>query len=181
MANDLEAEQTILQHLTVSDIVYNQMPFAIGSTLFGNNPDVGDSAAQVPANDVAGTIIGGFVGNGQRRAFPPEEGHQIGHPAMVDIRIRALQSPLLRIEAEICFHIKMYLFLQVDAEFPIGANDHVRAHAFVGRHIAIGIAYLKISGIILHLLMRQRQGGVGQTAVEILLRHSHNLDAETQQ
>ena len=100
---------------------------------------------------------------------------------MVDIRVRTLQTPFVRIEAEICFHIKMHIFLQVDAEFTVGTNDHVRAHAFVGRHVAIGIANLKISGIVLHLLMRQRQGGVGQTAEEILLRQSHNLNAETQQ
>ena len=65
MANDFEAEQAIFQHLTVPNIVYDQVSFAIGSALFGNNPDVGDSATQVPANDIAGTIIGGLVGNGQ--------------------------------------------------------------------------------------------------------------------
>ncbi len=181
VANDFETEKAVLQHLAIPDIVYDQMPLAIGSALLGNNPDMGDSAPQVPANDVAGPIIGGLVGKGQCGAFPSEKGHQIGYPAMVDVRIRALQSPFLRIEAEICFHIKMHLFLQVDAEFPVGANDHVRAHAFVGRHVAIGIAYLKIGGIVLHLLMRQRQGGVGQTAVEILLRQSHNRDTKAQQ
>ena len=65
VADDLETEKTVFQHLTVPNIVYDQVSFAIGSALFGNNPDVGDSAAQVPANDIAGTIIGGLVGNGQ--------------------------------------------------------------------------------------------------------------------
>ena len=65
MATDFEAEKAIFQFLTVPDIMYDQMPFAIGSALFGNNPDMGDSAAQVPAYNVAGTIIGGLVGNGQ--------------------------------------------------------------------------------------------------------------------
>ena len=65
VANDFEAEQAILQHLTVPDIVYDQMPLAIRSVLFGNNPDMGDSASHVPANDVARPIIGGLVGNRQ--------------------------------------------------------------------------------------------------------------------
>ena len=65
MADDLETEKTVFQHLAIPDIVYDQMPFAIGSTLFGHYSDMGDAAAQVPTYDVAGMIVGGLVGNGQ--------------------------------------------------------------------------------------------------------------------
>ena len=89
---------------------------------------------------------------------------------MIDIRIGMFHSPKARILPEIRFHIFMYFFLQINAEFTVSANHDIGTYASAGRHISIRIVDPHISRIINHTFLRKQKRCIGE-----LLSESHLL------
>ncbi len=57
MPDDFKIKQTILHHLSASDIVHNQVSFAITRFSVNHNTNMGYSPAQIPAYNISGLIV----------------------------------------------------------------------------------------------------------------------------
>ena len=90
MTDDLEGEEAVFQYLPRSDIMDDQVPFSIPCCLFGHNANVSDAATQVPAYNISRLIVFRLVCDFQGGAFSGEKGHQVGHPAVVNVRVSVL-------------------------------------------------------------------------------------------
>ena len=91
-----------------------------------------DHISPLPQVGVAGMV------KRQALAMPLKETHLIGHAAVVDIGVRTLQTPELRIFAEMSLHILMDQNLQVDAGVTISPYHHIGAGPAIRGYIAPG-------------------------------------------
>ena len=139
---------------------------SIGRPPVREDADVGGATAQVPAHDVAGPVVRGVPGQGQGLPMPAEEGHQVRHPPVVDVRVRSGKAPIGRVRAEVALHVLVDPLLQVDPQLPVGPHHHIGADPFAGRHIAVGVVEREVRGVVLDVLQGEREGGIGERAVE---------------
>lgn len=74
-----------------------------------------------------------------------------------DMRHPVIEHPCHNISRPIIrFHIFMYFFLQINAEFTVSANHDIGTHASAGWHISIRIVDPHISRIINHTFLRKQ-------------------------
>jgi hypothetical protein len=83
-----------------------------------------------------------------------EEGLQIRHPAMIYILVGFVQppDPFGGVGRKIVGHILMHQYLQICSQNTIGSNHHIRTHADMFRHIAMGIWDYIIRSVVTHIL-----------------------------
>ena len=67
---------------------------------------------------------------------------------MIDVRIRAVQSPAGWISREMLLHVFVNIFLQIDRRLAKRAHDHIRANAGFNRHVTVWIFDLLIRRIV---------------------------------
>jgi hypothetical protein len=61
--------------------------------------------------------------------MPIEKPHEVRHPSVVNVSVCMIQSPVIRILAEIGSHIFMHLLLKINAKFPVSTNYNISAYA----------------------------------------------------
>ena len=169
MTDDGVAEQHILRHLPAANVVHNEVTTAVGGGPTHYDADVCAPAAQLPADDVAGLVVGRSAGDGHHPTLAPEKGHQVGHPPVIDVGVGAGQPPDGGVAIEVGPHILVYPLLQIDAQLAIGPDDHIRTHASPGGYIPHRIGDRKIRRIVEDLLLSKGKGGIGQADEKGLL------------
>lgn len=95
---------------------------------------------------------------------------------MIDIGVGRFQTPYFRIHPEIPFHVVVHFALQVDTEFPVRTDHDIGANAFAFRNIAVRIRDRKIRCIVIDFVFGQRERGIRQPVVEILLRNDRQQE-----
>ena len=72
---------------------------------------------------------------------------------MVDIAIGGCETPVFWIFGEVGFHVFVYLFLKVDAEFSVCADYDIGADTFVCGEISVGVGYPEVGGVVFYSLL----------------------------
>jgi len=140
MTRYFPVEQPVFFRNAAPDIVDDQVSFGPVIPFVRDETDMGHAfAVEVPCNDIARLIITTVGRDRHSFAFAGEKRLQIGNTAMVDIRVRMVETPFLRIRREVRRHILVDLFLKVDAGLSKGSDNYVRASTGIGRHVAAGI------------------------------------------
>src|SRR5215469_5055436 len=95
-------------------------------------------------------VIAGERCDGKGFPVTTKENDEIGHPAMIDVRIGVTHNPapLSRIGGEVTLHVFVDFFLEIDADAAVRANDLVGTNTCVGGHIAAGVSDANISRIV---------------------------------
>src|SRR5690606_28323487 len=122
-------QQVLLAHAT-ADVVQHQR-IAGPALPVAEDADMQQAAAEIPGHDVAGAIA--VVAGGPALALEP--GHEIGHPAVIDVAVRPAQAPALRVTSEVGAHVLVDRALQIQPLPAQGADHHVGADA--GRDIDV--------------------------------------------
>src|SRR5208282_764993 len=87
MARNFPVEEDIFHCGACADVVHDHVPSTARRFLIDYNSNMGNAAAEVPCNEVAGRIICGTGRDWQCLALAAEENHQIRDAAMVDVWI----------------------------------------------------------------------------------------------
>ena len=139
---------------------------ASGLRRFGahHNADVRHVSAQVPGDQVAGKIRFAPRRDRQRLSLAGEKSHQVRHAAVIDVGVGARQepSPLIWIRGEIPEHVFVDLFLQVDANGAVRADDFIGADARAGWNISVRIGNTDVGGIVTNGVVRSLRCGLNQ-------------------
>jgi len=72
----------------------------------------------------------------------------VGHPAMVDIRIGACKPPNLWVPIKGLLHVFMDQHLHIHSHFPQSPHDYVTAHSPIKRHISTWIGEFHVVWIV---------------------------------
>jgi len=133
-------EQPIFFRNAAADVVDDQVSFGTVIPVVRDETDMGHAfAVEVPRDDVAGLIITAVGRDRDSFALAGKKRLQIGNASMVDICVRTVKSPFLRIRREVRGHVFVDLFLEVDAGLSKSSDHYVRARSCIGRHITAGI------------------------------------------
>ena len=147
MSGDLVAEQEVFL-LRASAYVVDDERSAVGGTALRDQADVGYAAAEIPCHDIAGKVIGRFLGDRLGITFACEIGHQVWDTAVVNVAVRLLESPVLWVSREVLSHVLVDFLLQVEGLLAEGADDHVGADPAFHRDIAAGVGEGAVGGIV---------------------------------
>jgi hypothetical protein len=140
MTSYLPIKQPIFFRNAAADVVDDQVSFGPLIPVVRDETDMGHSfAVEVPRDDVARLIITAVGRDRDGFALAGKKRLQIGNPSMIDVCVRMVKSPFLRIHREVRRHIFVDLFLQVDAGLSKSSDHNVSARSCIGRHIAAGI------------------------------------------
>lgn len=90
MAGNAIAEENVLLLRTTADVVQNQRHTRC-RPMIADDTDMREATAQIPGDDIARPIRRSRLAKRQRPALTREPGHQVGHTAVVDIAVRAIQ------------------------------------------------------------------------------------------
>src|SRR6185369_13197369 len=124
-----------------SDVVHHHVLVAPASLLIDNDANVGYTSAQVPGNEVAGSIVSRPLRNRKRFSFTLKEDHEIGHPAVVDVGIGMIEPPafLVWISREVQNDLFVDFLLQVNTHRTVGPNDLVGTNSRVCGDITVRV------------------------------------------
>ena len=155
-----------------ADVVNHQKATCPRGFAIHDDADVRDVATQIPRNQITGSIVGGLCADGQDFAFACKERHQIGHAPVIYVGVRMRQKPaaLIRIGREVPQHVLVDLFLQIDTDGAVRANDFISAHTSFGRDIAVRIWDAPVSRIVAHDMVRAFYSGSDQPLQELRVR-----------
>lgn len=136
MSGENEVFEPVLLPRAVADIVDDEgEPFRI--FLIRDDHDVREVRRHGAGNDVAGEET--FV-HWKTGVLSFEKRHEVRDAAVVDVLIRTLESPVLRIASEISFHVLMDESLKILSEaIAKRTDDDVGADSSFSRHIAVGV------------------------------------------
>jgi hypothetical protein len=154
VAGDLPVKKDIFHLWPCANVVHDYVAAGKQGLPVHHHANVSQPATQVLGHQVAWIVIIGAICDRQAFAFAAEEDHQIGHAAVVDVRVRLASSPFSGICAEIRRHVLMHFFLQIDSQCPIGANHLVRANSDIGGHVSAGINETNIGWIVADGVLR---------------------------
>ena len=142
MTRYLPIKQTIFFRDAAADVVNDEVPFVAVVPVVRDEPDVSHSfSVEVPGNDITGLIVRSIGRDRNRFAPTGKEVLQVGNSPMVDVCVRMIQSPFLRISWKVCGHIFVNFFLQVDASVAKCSDHYISARSGIRRHVAAGIWY----------------------------------------
>lgn len=139
MPGDGISKKNVVFHGTCPDIVEDPGP-ALRGLPVRDDPDVRQIPRQHPRDQITGLVVFGTLRYRQFCTGSLEKLLQVRHPAVVDIFIRPTESPHLRIRGELSFHVLVHQDLKIDTDRTIRADDQIRAHAPVIRHISHRVA-----------------------------------------
>nr|AMP48661.1 hypothetical protein [uncultured bacterium]AMP48670.1 hypothetical protein [uncultured bacterium] len=88
------------------------------------------------------------MGNGLRLAVTLKKPHQVIHPPMVNIGVRAAQLPLFRVIREGFTHVFVQGLLQIHTLRPKRPHHHIRTHPGRIRDIAAGVFQVHVRRVI---------------------------------
>ena len=142
MADDFVCEENIFFFRTATDVVNHEW-VPRPNEIEADHADVIQTARQAPCHNITGLerAADGF-------SSPLEELHEIGHPAMIDVRVRTGQSPQTWIPAECADHIFVNVALQIDPDHAIRADHNIRTHPSADRKIASRISHRNVGRVI---------------------------------
>lgn len=146
---DFVREQHVLDLRAGADVVDDEIAIGAAHGDVGHDADVRDAGGEIPRDEVARFVVRTALGDPQRLTFALEERRQIRDAAVIDVRVGTAQPPDLRIDGEVALHVLVHENLQVRAGVAIRANDHVRTHAALERHVAAGIGDAPISAVVM--------------------------------
>src|SRR3954470_25029458 len=87
-----------------TDVMNHIKPAGARNAVLGDDSNVQQAARKTPGDDVS-RLIGAV--ERELLATPLEVLHEIGNPAVIDVRIRPPQAPTPRIDAEILHHVQV--------------------------------------------------------------------------
>jgi len=134
--------------------------------------DVGYVATKIPRYDVAGQIVLRAGRNRQRSSLALEEDHQVGHAAVINVRVRVSHAPLARIFGEVPNHVFVNLLLQIDSHGSINTDDFVGTNAGARGHIAVGVVDANIVWKVTDHVLGALDGGSNELSGEALPGYS---------
>jgi hypothetical protein len=167
MSDDFPIEQHIFDLRTLTDVVQHFVTTP-ETLLIYYHPNVRVLAIKVPRNDISRTIVIRVVARFQIFAELRKENLQIRHAPVIDVRIG--MPPVQRILREVLHHIFMHLFLQIDANRPVDANNLIGSCAGVGRNITTRVSDSDIISGITHVYLRSRHRRSDQLFRELGVR-----------
>jgi len=170
MAGNRVGEKAVFQNLPAADVVYNQVPLAIGRFFRGYDTNVREFVSDHPSDKIAGFVMCGILRHGVTRAKSFKKYLKVWYAAMIDVGVRLFQTPAVWIFGEIATHVFVNFLLKVNAEFSVGADDDIGTDAFALRDIAVGIVDPKIGRIVNHFVSCQRQCGIRQPLFERIFK-----------
>jgi hypothetical protein len=99
------------------------------------------TSAQVPGNEIAGSIVCCSIRNRESLSFASKEDHEIRYAAVVDAGIGMIEPPafLVRVSGEVPNHVFVDFLLQVNPHCTVGPNDLIGTNSGVCRDIAVGV------------------------------------------
>ena len=111
---------------------------------------MGNVAAQIPSDEIAGRVVRGVCGGGQLFALAAEEDHQIGDATVVDVRVGVEEHPanMVGVGPEIGFHVFVDFLLKIDSHGAVDADDFVGADSGVGGNVATGVRNAYVGGVM---------------------------------
>jgi hypothetical protein len=134
--------------------VHHQVALVPRRFAVNDDTNVRHAAAQVPCDQIAGRIIVRAVGNRERFSLAAEKYRQIRDAAMVNILIRMLLPPLpvVRISAPVLHDVLVDLFLQINTDSAVGANNFVRADSGIGGNVSSRIRNAYVRGVVADMM-----------------------------
>ena len=92
---------------------------------------------------------------------------------MINVRVRMGEqpAPLVRIGGEILHHVFVNIFLQINSDGTVTANDLVSADAGVRWNVAPGVRDPDVLGDIAHGMVGALDGGIDQALRKFLTRN----------
>jgi len=135
MSGDAVSKERIFYDRACTDIVNDHIPLSAGNLLITDQSDMRQIVAQTPRHNIAGSIVLGAITDRERLSMTSEEGFQVGYPTMVNISIGLLQSPDIWIRRKSDRHVLMHLFLQIDSDFAITADQYIGTDADLSGYI----------------------------------------------
>lgn len=103
---------------------------------------------EIPRHDIARQVIRRVFRDFFRPPLSVEVRHEVGDPAVVDVRVRCREPVLGGVFREIRLHVGVHFVLQIGADRPKSPDNHVGAYAAVLRNVAHGEVEFSIRGII---------------------------------
>ena len=148
MSDHLIPQKDVLFLRSSTNVVDNQR--GAPGCFIRDNSYVQNTAPQIPSDDVAGAIsFRRLELFGHHDLMPLEIPRKVWHPAMINVFVRAFESPFLRVGAEILLHVFVDLLLKVKAYLPKRPNDYVAADSRVKRNITAWVFERGIGRVIL--------------------------------
>ena len=148
MAGEGISEQRVFFPGTASDVV-NDERSAVGSLLVADDHDVGKIGRNGAGDEIAGKVVGGFLGDGLGEVATFEVGLQIWDAAVIDASVGLTQAPVFGILRKVRAHVLMNEFLEVLVQGGSeGPDDDVGADAAFFRNIAAGILETHVGGVV---------------------------------
>ena len=134
-----------------ADVVNDEITAGLRRFLVHYDSDVGDLAAEILGDEVAGTIVKRVGRERQRFTLTAEKDHEIRDAAMVNIRVGCLvvrARPFVWVQSEVTLHVLVNFFLKIDADGAVSANDLVGADASAGSNVAAGVRDADVGGVV---------------------------------
>lgn len=117
--------------------------------------DVREITREHPSDEVPRLIILGVLGDFEGLALSREENLQVRHPSVVNIAVRGAEAPdpLRGVEGKMTSHVLVYLNLEIDAQSPVGSDDHIGTDPYVSGDITPGIGDGVVTAIVCNLVL----------------------------
>ena len=107
-------EEAVLLLRSRSNVVDDKRR-SIGGFAVAHDHNMRKTTGDRTGHEVAGLVVGRFLRHRKRPPLPLEEALQVRNAPIVDVAVRRLESPVLRIRVEVRLHVLMDELLQVAA------------------------------------------------------------------
>ncbi len=87
----------------------------------------------------------------------------------IGVSMREEPSALIWISRKIVQHILVNLFLQINPDCPVCANDFIGANAGIGRNVPVWVRNADVSRVISDGMVRAFNGGVDEFLEKLLM------------
>ena len=124
---------------------------SISRLAVAHDHDMRKASRDQAGHEVSGLVVGRLLRHRKRPALALEEALQVRNAPVVDVSVRRLEAPVLRIGIEVRLHVFVDELLQI-APLRIAhrTDHHIDADALLARNISVRIGELLIGRHIAH-------------------------------